>query len=260
MTWKLSLDATNDEAYQALAHDAVWNGYVIADLSPPHRAYAQVAVARQEDSDAVATCLILRHPAFNSVVPSGDAEGVAAILGALDLPEKAFVTTQAPYLDALRTHFHIPEQIMSMQRMWVDATQFRPDAKRGVAEQLTIDDVPDLSEFYAGYDGSPFHPSQLQFGPVFGVRREGHIMAAGCTHTRSTEYGIAAIGNILTLPEARGQGYARAVTSALVEKLIAEGCTTVILNVRQDNFPAVQLYMSLGFTVYCPFLEMSITH
>src|SRR5438067_457632 len=78
--WRIVQDADDQTAYDALAVDRLWNGYGIADLVPPFRPYSRVAVARRGASPPEAACLVLRHPAFNALIPHGDADGVSALL------------------------------------------------------------------------------------------------------------------------------------------------------------------------------------
>jgi predicted GNAT family acetyltransferase len=84
---------------------------------------------------------------------------------------------------------------------------------------------------------------------------DGALVAAGGTHTVATRYGLAAIGNILTLPAHRGHGYAAAVTAAVVAELLANGCRTVLLNVAEHNQVAGRLYARLGFQTHCHYQE-----
>lgn len=74
----------------------------------------------------MAACLLLRHPAFTALIPTGDADGVAAILAAAKLPERAYVTAQAAHLPALERHFTFVEGPETMLRMAVTAATFRP--------------------------------------------------------------------------------------------------------------------------------------
>jgi predicted GNAT family acetyltransferase len=87
------------------------------------------------------------------------------------------------------------------------------------------------------------------------VRLGDELVAAGGTHALATRYGMAAIGNILTLPAYRGRGYATAVTAAVVAELLTSECRTVILNVAQHNHLAVRLYARLGFRTHCRYQE-----
>jgi ribosomal protein S18 acetylase RimI-like enzyme len=70
----------------------------------------------------------------------------------------------------------------------------------------------------------------------------------------SPEHDIAAIGNLVTHPDARGQGLATAATGRLLDALF-ERVSRVALNVREDNRPAVALYEKFGFSLQTLFWE-----
>lgn len=56
--------------------------------------------------------------------------------------------------------------------------------------------------------------------------------------------------DVLTLgvvPEARGGGVGRTLLRELLDRAGQEGCSTVLLEVRADNEPALGLYTSAGF-------------
>src|SRR5689334_15666291 len=73
------------------------------------------------------------------------------------------------------------------------------------------------------------------------------ILAAGGTHALVPTYRLAVLGNILTAPQARGQGYATAITATLVTTLFEQHFSTVVLNVFEDNSSAIRIYQRLGF-------------
>lgn len=248
--WEVALDVDDATAYAAFAADRRWCGYAIADLDAPFREHSRVAVARL--GEEVAACLVLRHPAFTSVVPHGPAEGLAAILARAELPTTTHLFARAEHLGVLRRWFVYPAPT-PMLRMGVDRTAFIPAAGR--AERLGSGDLPALAELYAAYDGSAFQPDQLATGVFYGIRHGGALLAAAGTHVVSARYGIAALGNVFTRPEARGRGLARAVTSAVVQELLAGPCGEVILNVVQANAPAIAVYDRLGFRIHCPHYE-----
>ena len=66
--------------------------------------------------------------------------------------------------------------------------------------------------------------------------------------------GVAAIGNVFTKPDLRGRGYARAVASAIVTALRADGYGLIVLNVDKRNTAARSLYEKLGFATPCRYL------
>ncbi|HAL61254.1 MAG TPA: hypothetical protein DCP08_02480, partial [Chloroflexi bacterium] len=99
-----------------------------------------------------------------------------------------------------------------------------------------------------------FAPYQLDSGVYYGVEVGGELVSAAGTHLVSPTYQIAAVGNIFTHPSHRGQGYATACTSAVVEELLSRSLE-IVLNVAQSNEVALRLYKRLGFREYCPFIE-----
>ncbi len=255
----LELDASDAAAYAALADDRIWNGYSIADLVPPLRQHTTVAVAAR-GGRPVAAVLVLRHPAFSAVMPHGVPAGVAALLDALTLPAATFLLVRPEHLPAVegRYHFPAPRRIL---RMAVDGATFRPPAllPREV-EPLGEADLPHLLDLYTAYPESAFTADQLHGGPFYGVRAAGEnrLLAAGGVHVVAPAYGLAAVGNIYTRPEARGRGYGLAITAAVVAHLLGLGCRDIILNIAVDN-PARRLYERLGFRSHCGYVEGTAT-
>ncbi len=60
--------------------------------------------------------------------------------------------------------------------------------------------------------------------------------------------GSIALIDILVDSDTRGQGLGRYMLTAMLQSLKKEGYQIVILEVRQDNKAAIDLYTSLGFT------------
>lgn len=248
--WSTTLEADDAVAYAAFATDRLWCGYAIADLEPPFRAYSSVAVARR--AAEVAACLVLRHPAFTAIVPHGAADGLLALLTRIELPTEAHLFARDQHLAALRQRYDYPAPTR-MLRMAVDAPSFRPAA--GGAERLTTNDLPALLDLYSAYPGNAFQADQVASGVFYGVRDGARVVAAAGTQVFSARYGIAAVGNIFTSPEARGRGLASAVTSAVIAELLRNGCRQAILNVGIANEPAIHVYTRLGFRTHCRHYE-----
>jgi ribosomal protein S18 acetylase RimI-like enzyme len=58
------------------------------------------------------------------------------------------------------------------------------------------------------------------------------------------------IGMVMVDPEYRRRGFARALVEAACDEARARGVKRVILHVREENTPAKNLYLSLGFTLF----------
>ena len=93
----------------------------------------------------------------------------------------------------------------------------------------------------------------------YGLRDGARLIAAAGTHVVSRRRGIAAVGNIYTRPEARGRGFGRAVTGAVVAELLAGPCRDAVLNVAAANEPAIRVYTRPGFWTHCRHYEGAAT-
>lgn len=263
--WHVERDAPTEEAYATLAADRRWNGYSIADLAPATRQWTRVAVARQRDEQgnrAEAACLFYQHPAFNSLIPDGDPAGVAAIMAdaamAGILPAETYILAREVQIAALAEHYLFPQGRRPMLRMAVEETSFTPPTGSTAAIRLRDADLASLLAFYATYPDSTFTADQLAHGVFYGVCEGGQLIAAGGTHVVAAAYGLAAVGNIFVIPEARGRGLGGVVTAAIVAELLGESCHEVILNVVAANVPATRLYQRLGFTAHCAYSEARV--
>jgi RimJ/RimL family protein N-acetyltransferase len=246
-------DASDDQAYAILAQDPVWNSFALADLEPPLRTYSQFAVATQQDGPDHAICLLLRHPIIGDVLsPFGADEGIAAILQHVTLPERPLIQAQQRHIPLLQRHYQpaTASAWRDMLRMAIMDTSWRPTPAPPSAPpimRLAPPDVAALSALYGRHPESAFSADLFPQGLYFGVREGDHIIAAGGTHALAAAHGIAVLGNIYTAPEARGRGYATAITAALAAALLEQGLSLVVLNVFADNSPAIHVYERLGF-------------
>jgi len=251
--WHITPDATNDEAYVILSQDPVWNCFALADLEPPLRAYSQFVIASQQEGNKRAICLILRHPNIGQVLsPFGSREGVAAALKHLALPERPLIQAQEVHLPLLQRYYQPETTWKRMLRMAITSTSWRSlttEPPRSI-KQLTVSDVPALKNLYSHHPESGFSAGLFTQGLYFGAYSGERIIAAGGTHALVPTHRIAVLGNILTAPEARGQGYATAITAMLVARLIEQQYTLVVLNVFEDNSTAIRIYQRLGFQTH----------
>ncbi|MER6999420.1 GNAT family N-acetyltransferase [Streptomyces sp. NPDC000410] len=120
-------------------------------------------------------------------------------------------------------------------------------------------DLPDLLALFAqAYPGNWFDHRMLDTGQYVGARQDGRLVAVAGVHVYSPAYRVAAIGNVTTHPEVRGQGAGGACVAELCRRL-GKTVDHIGLNVRADNATAVGLYRRLGFSEVTEFTEATFT-
>lgn len=251
--WHITPDASNDQAYIILSQDPIWNSFALADLEPPLREYSQFVIASQDGSNEHAICLILRHPIIGQVIsPFGAEEGVAAILAHIDLPERPLIQAQELHLPLLQRYYQPETTWKRLLRMAITSTSWQPlhAVPHRPVKQLALSDVPALKNLYMQHPESGFSADLFTQGMYFGAYEGERIIAAGGTHALVPAHRIAVLGNILTAPEARRQGYATAITAALAATLFKQHFSHVVLNVFEDNSTAIRIYQRLGFQTH----------
>jgi ribosomal protein S18 acetylase RimI-like enzyme len=238
-----------------LETDRPWAVYALADLAPEYCEHARWHAAANGRP-----ALLLVYRAFQPPVlfAHGAAADVSPLLAELaDLP--GFYFSVRPHIAALLRAAGY--QISSEKRMWrmlLDARRFTSPPDQSV--RLTPADLTGLTRLYA--DGQAageappfFDGGMLRHGVYFGVREGGALIAVAGTHVLAPEEGIAAIGNVYTRRDRRGQGFGRQVTAAVTAELRRLNVRTVALNVEESNHPAMRIYERLGFERYCDYRE-----
>ena len=120
-------------------------------------------------------------------------------------------------------------------------------------------DLAELFQFYLdSYPMNWFDARMLETGQYFGLRKDGRLISAAGVHVYSQEYGVAALGNIVTHPEHRHRGYGTQVIARLCQSVLEE-VRYVGLNVKADNDAAIACYRKLGFETLAPYSEFAMT-
>ena len=129
----------------------------------------------------------------------------------------------------------------------------------GAMARLGPKDAHKIAALFAGHPDLPdaYDPSQLESGCFFGVWEGSQLAAMSGTHVVSSQARVAAIGNVYTRRDRRGQGLARRTTGAVAAELLRLGIETIVLNVAMDNAPALSAYRALGFMPFCGYYEGS---
>ena len=98
----------------------------------------------------------------------------------------------------------------------------------------------------------------LDSGQYVGIRSaDGELICVAGVHVFSSEYRVAALGNITTHPQYRGQGLATTATAALCTRVL-DHAELIGLNVRTDNKAAVRIYRKIGFKIVASYHEWNI--
>jgi ribosomal protein S18 acetylase RimI-like enzyme len=246
-----------------LETDRLYAAYAIGDLEPALYADCTWAGAAREGHGAGHTSRIealALH--YRGLTPApfllmGDADGLRAILADTLAPEWVYLTCRPEILDLTRA-FYAWDAITPMWRLVLQREQFQPVQAmpdRALLLPVHAGHIAEINELFLLGGGLSFSPAQVASGVFYGVLNERALVAVAGTHLVSETYGVAAIGNVFTHPDFRGRGYGTLTTRAVVQELLRRGIRTIVLNVDQENAPAVHIYEKLGFERYCPFLE-----
>jgi ribosomal protein S18 acetylase RimI-like enzyme len=162
-------------------------------------------------------------------------------------------TSFEPYYDAEPHGLYTKMKVTNKDQTQLIAKNYAIGVERLKEEHLEA-----ILTFYnEAYPGNWFDPHMLATGQTFGIWDEDkrHLIAIAGIHVYSVDYKVAALGNIATHLQHRRKGLARKVTSALILSLYDAGIETIGLNVKADNYNAIQCYESLGFAFVAHYEE-----
>lgn len=112
--------------------------------------------------------------------------------------------------------------------------------------ELAPEDSAEMVDLTARTEPGPFSAETWRTGRYFGIRRQGRLVAMAGQRLRTTGWGE--ISAVCVDPSVRGQGLGAAMTLAAAGA-IAERGDRPMLHVAEDNHPAHQLYLQIGFEV-----------
>ena len=106
-------------------------------------------------------------------------------------------------------------------------------------ETLTAADAPAMLALATLTRPGPFRSRTRELGPFVGIRRDGELVAMAGRRLRVDH------------PDHRGQGYAAALSRAVVGEILASG-EAAFLHAFADHPATIAFYQSLGFEVRAP--------
>jgi len=233
-----------------LERDRLFAAYALCDLDVREFARTRWGVALTDD-EPIAVVLEYAGHAPQPVFAMGESAGIAAVLRDVVRTRTAYAAVLPANLPALEMCYRV-EPGPQMVRMWVDRASFRP-FPADVARLLPVE-IGDLNRLYQLAFTAWLPPSAITEGTYYGIRVGGRLVSAAGTHVVSPEARLGVVGNVMTLVDYRGRGFATAVTGAVTAELL-RFCDQVVLNVRADNPPALQAYRKLGYREHVRFEE-----
>ncbi|MFE9423278.1 GNAT family N-acetyltransferase [Kitasatospora sp. NPDC006697] len=134
------------------------------------------------------------------------------------------------------------------------------------ADEAGVLELFEACEDWFGYaHGQPAMPGDVQslyYGLPEGAEFEnkailvleagGRIVGLVDAVREYPERGACSVGMFLIHPDCRRRGVGRAVASALIDSLTAEGCTEVVASVAEGWRPGAQFLGGLGFVLEAP--------
>ncbi len=251
----LEVRATRDRELlrEFLDTDRLFSAYAICDLDDREFPRTRWGIAL-DDGRAVAVCMEYSGMNPQPLFVMGTSVGIEAVLADVIRPRVAYLAARSASLPAVQRQYHV-EAGPPMVRMWVDRDSFA--GHPGDAVRIHPGQIDELNRLYGLGTASWLPVDAVASGVYFGVEVDGRLVAAAGTHVVSREARLAAVGNVLTHRDHRGQGHAKRTTGAVTAELLRT-CDQVVLNVRSDNPPALAAYRALGYQDYMHFEERLI--
>ena len=111
---------------------------------------------------------------------------------------------------------------------------------------LGPEDAEDMLALARLTEPGPFTLGAQQLGRFCGVRVDGRLAAMAGERFRVA--GHSEVSGVCTHPDFRGRGFARALSIAVAQQILARG-ETPFLHSWTENATAIRLYDSIGFAV-----------
>jgi RimJ/RimL family protein N-acetyltransferase len=248
---KIDAHASAEAAREFLERDRLMAAYALADIDQPEIEGARWWIARR-DGEIAAVVLIVEGLPFRPCFATGGSDGLAAIFREAIREPRVLLATPPRSRGAVEMTYRF-ERVDHMRRMAVNIHRFRPRINQPV-KRLEAGDLDAVIDLYGHASRTYFTPARMKREIYFGIFQGDTLVSAAGTHVRSVRSGLAAVGNVLTRLAYRGRGMARSVTSAVTEVAL-EQHRDVVLNVREDNEPAIAVYERLGFLTHGQFIE-----
>lgn len=173
------------------------------------------------------------------------------------LPDEIY-SHLSPHLEEVLLGHYESQSRGEHQKMVLARGELATGIDTGDCHALGPDSLAEVEAFYReAYPNNWFDPRMLETGAYVGLREQGKLSCVAGVHVYSADYRVAALGNIATLPSARGRGLAKRCTTACCERLFQE-VEIIGLNVSRSNAAALACYHTLGFRKVADYNEVGL--
>ena len=140
----------------------------------------------------------------------------------------------------------IEGQVRGVAQMVADGAPPLPRADEPHVTLLSDADATDMAALAGHAQPGPWGPATHRYGPFFGVRDSGRLLAMG--GQRMLMPGMAEVSGVATWQDCRGRGLARTLIGHVMRAMVERG-EQPFLHSYADNEGAIALYESLGFRI-----------
>jgi ribosomal protein S18 acetylase RimI-like enzyme len=173
------------------------------------------------------------------------------------LPKRIYAHLSPDVSSALESDYRIESHGTYYKMKLADPSRLAA-VDTSVVLPLSAVDLREVRELYdVSYPGNAFDPRMLETGCYYGLWRDGRLAGVAGVHVYSAKYKVAALGNVVTHPNYRGQGIATATCAKLCRELL-KTVDHIGLNVKADNVPALTSYKRLGFESIATYEECTL--
>jgi ribosomal protein S18 acetylase RimI-like enzyme len=235
------------------------NAYALGDLDEAHWSRTDWWTW-ERDGEVEEVALLYKgfDPPILIALQNNSLEGMQSLIAELSgkLPDHVYAHLTPGLREIVENKFDFQDH----GEHFVMELKSKPPVSQNGVERLRKENAVEVDALFdASYPGHWFRPDMLEMGPYFGIRNgNGQLVAAGGVHVFSIEYGVAALGNITTLPSHRRSGYGKQVSQTLCNYLI-DKVETIGLNVVCANATAIKIYRDLGFEPITTYSEFTLT-
>ncbi len=160
-----------------------------------------------------------------------------------------FYAHLSPRLEALLCTTHDIKSHGKHYKMALSDEKLISDQDCSGVVRLGMKDLDAIHALYKdSYPDNWFDPRMLETNQYFGITEADRLVSIAGVHVYSSQYKVAALGNIATLPTYRRKDYATRVTARLCQSLCSDGIR-IGLNVKADNTTAISCYERIGFEI-----------